>query len=133
MGYSMFVVLQGRLTQQSLFQDALGGFVQQVLLGMGNRHQPRFCRMLEVVVAAPDPHQVPAVRDDMTYQISAIHSTSLWCVLVVTITTRIELSTLYPPSFDDWYRDRWLMKCMSAQAAHSREVLPGFSGYSASV
>jgi hypothetical protein len=96
----MYVVLHGRLTQQSLFQNALGGLVQQVFPWMGDRHQPRFCRVLEVVVAAPDAHQVPAVRNDMSNQISAIHITSLWCVLVVTITTEIILSTLYLPMAD---------------------------------
>ncbi|OIN53730.1 hypothetical protein BFL40_09640 [Pseudomonas costantinii] len=96
----MSVVLQGRLTQQSLFQNALGGLVQQILFWMGNRHQPRFCRVLEMMMTASGAHQIPAIRNDMTYQISAIHITSLWCVLVVTITTENKLSTLYLPAVD---------------------------------
>lgn len=36
--------------------------------------------MLEVVVTAPDPYQVPAVCDDLGDQVSAIHITSLCCV-----------------------------------------------------
>jgi hypothetical protein len=103
----MFVVLQGRLTQQSLFQNALGGFVQQVFLWVGDGHQARLRRVLEVMMATPDAHQVPAVCDDVTYQVSAIHSTSLWCVLVVTITTENKLSTLYLPVFDDRHFGRW--------------------------
>jgi hypothetical protein len=97
----MSVVLHGRLTQQSLFQNALGGLVQQVLLWMWNRHQPRFSRVLEVMMTPSDTRQIPTVRNDVTYQISAIHNTSLWCVLVVTITTEKKLSTLYLPVVDD--------------------------------
>jgi hypothetical protein len=57
--------------------------------------------MLEVVMTASDARQVPTVRNDVTYQISAIHSTSLWCVMVATITTGLKLSTLYLPVVDD--------------------------------
>lgn len=111
----MSVVLQGRLTQQSLFQNAFGGLVQQVLLWMRNRYQSRFCGVLEVVMAAPDAYQVPTIRNDMAYQITAIHNTSLWCVLVVTITTRVKLSTLYLPALDDRYWGKRQMECKSAQ------------------
>jgi hypothetical protein len=97
----MSIALQGRSAQQSLFQNALGGFVQQVLLWMRNRHQARFRRVFEVMMTASGAHQVPAVRNNVTYQISAIHITSLWCVLVVTITTENKLSTLYLPTVDD--------------------------------
>jgi hypothetical protein len=70
---------------------------------MRDGHQPRFGRVLEVVMAASGTYQIPTVCDDVTYQISAIHNTSLWCVLVVTITTKKKLSTLYPPTVDDRY------------------------------
>jgi hypothetical protein len=123
----MSVVLHGRLTQQSLFQNALGGLVQQVLLWMGNRHQPRFCRVLEVVMAASDAYQIPTVRNDVTYQISAIHNTSLWCVMVVTITTEMKLSTLYLPVVDDRRFGRWSRECMSAAEWRRKEVLRGFA------
>jgi hypothetical protein len=97
----MSIALQGRSAQQRLFQNTLGGLVQQVFLWMRNRHQPRFGRVFEVVVTASGAYQVPAIRNNVTYQISAIHSTSLWCVLVVTITTENKLSTLYLPTADD--------------------------------
>jgi hypothetical protein len=35
--------------------------------------------MLEVVMAAPDSNEIPAIRNDLAYQKSAIHITSLWC------------------------------------------------------
>lgn len=73
---------------------------------MGNRHQPRLCRVLEVVVTASYARQVPTVRNNVAYQISAIHNTSLWCVLVVTITTDLELSILYLPAVDDRHSGR---------------------------
>ncbi|KFF43492.1 hypothetical protein JH25_06825 [Pseudomonas sp. BRG-100] len=99
----MCVALQGRLTQQSLFQNALGGFIQQVLFWMRNRDQTGLCPVLEVMMTAPDAHQIPTVCNDVTYQIAAIHITSLWCVLVVTITTEKKLSTLYLPMVDVRY------------------------------
>lgn len=40
-----------------------------------------------MVMTASDTRQVPAVRNDVTYQVATVHNTSLWCVLVVTITT----------------------------------------------
>ncbi|KRP46181.1 hypothetical protein TU73_09440 [Pseudomonas libanensis] len=83
----MCVALQGRLTQQSLFQDALGGLIQQVLFWMRDRYQPWLRRVLEMVMTAPDAYKIPTVCNDMTDQISTVHITSLWCVLVVTITT----------------------------------------------
>ena len=94
---------------------------------MGNRHQPGLCRMLEVMMAAPDAHQIPAICNDVSYQISAIHSTSLWCVLVVTITTEIKLSTLYLPVLDGRYFGRRKKECMSAQEWRCIEVLRGFA------
>jgi hypothetical protein len=60
-------------------QDTDGRFLEQVLLGMRNRNQPRFGRVFEVMVATPDPHQVPPIRNNLAYQESAIHNTSLWC------------------------------------------------------
>ena len=73
------------------------------------------------------PIAIPTVRNDVTYQISAIHNTSLWCVLVVTITTKNKLSTLYLPTVDDRYFARQCLKCMSAQPWRQREVLLGFA------
>ncbi|VVO44026.1 hypothetical protein PS723_06284 [Pseudomonas fluorescens] len=33
-----------------------------------------------MVMTASDPDQIPSIRDDLAYQISAIHITSMWCV-----------------------------------------------------
>lgn len=55
------------LTEQGLFQNAFGGLVQQVFLGMGNSHQPRLGWVLEMMMAAPDARQVPAICNDMAY------------------------------------------------------------------
>ncbi|OAE15393.1 hypothetical protein A2T76_18740 [Pseudomonas brenneri] len=76
----MFLSSRYASSEQSLFQDALGGLVQQMLLGVGNGHQPRLGRVFKMMMTAPDAHQVPAISHDMAYQISAIHITSLWCV-----------------------------------------------------
>jgi len=35
--------------------------------------------VLEVMMAASDSYQIPAVRNELAYQKSAIHITSLWC------------------------------------------------------
>ncbi len=67
---------------------------------MGNRDQPRFGRVLEMMVTAAGAYQVPAVCNDVTYQISTIHNTSLWCVVVEAITTENKISTLYLPAVD---------------------------------
>lgn len=67
---------------------------------MRDRYQPRLCRVLEGVVTTPGAHQISTVCNDVTYQISAVHITSLWSVLVVTITTEEKLSILYLPAVD---------------------------------
>ena len=46
---------------------------------MRDGHQPRLGGVLEVVMTASDSYQIPAVRNDLAYQKSAIHITSLWC------------------------------------------------------
>ena len=46
---------------------------------MRNRDQPRFGRELEVMMTASYTHQVPTIRNNLAYQESAIHNTSLWC------------------------------------------------------
>jgi hypothetical protein len=79
----MFIVLRGlsaqRSLEQRLLQNTDGRFLEQILLRVRDRHQPRLGRVLEVVMAAPDSYQIPAVRNDLAYQKSAIHITSLWC------------------------------------------------------
>jgi hypothetical protein len=80
----MFIVLRDyRATgglEQRLLQNTDCRFLEQVLLRMRNRNQSGFGRVLEVMVTPSNPHQVPTVRDDLAYQKSAIHITSLWCV-----------------------------------------------------
>lgn len=68
----------GRLKQR-LLQNTDGRFLEQILLRMRNRDQPRFGRVLEVMMTAPNPHQIPTVCNDPAYQKSAIHNTSVWC------------------------------------------------------
>lgn len=46
---------------------------------MRNCHKPRFGRVLEMMMATPDPNQIPAIRNDLAYQKSTIHITSVWC------------------------------------------------------
>lgn len=46
---------------------------------MRDRDQPRFGRVFEVMMTAPNPHQIPTVRNNLAYQKSAIHITSVWC------------------------------------------------------
>ncbi|KGU84551.1 hypothetical protein N005_14375 [Pseudomonas mediterranea CFBP 5447] len=79
----MFIVLRERRAtgglEQGLLQDTDGRFLEQVLLRMRNGDQSRLGRVLEMMVAAPNPHQVPTVRDELAYQKSAIHITSMWC------------------------------------------------------
>jgi len=79
----MFVVLLGRRarrsSEQRLLQNTDSRFFEQFLFRMRNCHQPRFGRMLEVMVTTPDSNQLPAIHDDLAYQKTAIHITSLWC------------------------------------------------------
>jgi hypothetical protein len=79
----MFIVLRGlgaqRLLEQRLLQNTDGRFLEQIFLRVRDSHQPRLCRVLEVVMTASDSNQIPAVRNDLAYQKSAIHITSLWC------------------------------------------------------
>jgi hypothetical protein len=71
--------LAHRLLEQRLLQNTDGRFLQQIFLWMRDSHQPRFGRVLEVVMAASDSYQIPAVRNELAYQKSAVHITSLWC------------------------------------------------------
>jgi hypothetical protein len=79
----MFIVLRGLgasgSLEQRLLQNTDGRFLEQVFLWVRDRHQPGLGRMLEVMMAASDSHQIPAVRNELAYQKSAIHITSLWC------------------------------------------------------
>lgn len=63
--------------------------------------------MFEMMVTAPDPHQIPAVCNDLADQISTVHITSLCCVggyytywndLINTITTSFDVAG------DEWFR-----------------------------
>jgi hypothetical protein len=78
----MLIVLRGLdasgSLKQRLLQNTDGRFLEQVFLWMRDRHQPRLGRVLEVMVTASDSYQIPAVRNDLAYQKSAIHITSLW-------------------------------------------------------
>jgi hypothetical protein len=86
-----------RLSEQRLLQNTDGRFLEKIFLRVRDCHQPRFGRMLEVMMAASDSYQIPAVRNELAYQKSAIHITSLWCAcgyytywlfLINTITTK---------------------------------------------
>jgi hypothetical protein len=79
----MFIVLRGLSAsgslKQRLLQNTDGRFLQQIFFRMRDRHQARLGPMLEVMMAASDTYQIPTVRDDLAYQKSAIHITSVWC------------------------------------------------------
>jgi hypothetical protein len=79
----MFSVLRGLSAsgslEQRLLQNTDGRFLEQIFFRMRDRHQTRLGRVLEVVMTASDMYQIPTVRNDLAYQKSAIHITSLWC------------------------------------------------------
>lgn len=59
-------------------QNTDGGFLEQVLLWVRDGHQSRFGGVFEVMMATSDPHQIPTVRNNLDYQESTIHYTSVW-------------------------------------------------------
>lgn len=48
--------------------------------------------MLEMVMTALDPHEIPTVSLYLSDEVSAIHTSSLRSSMVVTITTKLNLS-----------------------------------------
>jgi hypothetical protein len=68
-------------------QDTDGRLLEQVLLGMRNRDQPRFGRVLEVMVTASDTHQVPTIRNNLALSRIGYSQHLPVVLLVVTIPT----------------------------------------------